>query len=89
MKGRSTGERARFRFVDIWADDDPAVELLRTGLALEPTPEPVQEPPRAEPEPSQLPDTAEDPREAVSGLLARLRAGDLSVRDLLRRLIDA
>jgi len=57
-------------------------------LALEPTPEPVQEPRRAKPEASQLPDTAEDPRAAVAGLLQRLRAGDRSVIDRLRQLIE-
>lgn len=69
-----------WRIVDIWDDDDPALTHMRDLLALRP-PEGAPEQP-ADPEPA-----IEDPLDEVAKLTARLRAGDLSVRERLARLL--
>lgn len=69
--------RARFRPVDIWAEDDPAVALLREGLALQPAPErPPTPSPAAESGPSLI-DLRQLRAQAAMGdpgAVARLRA---------------
>jgi hypothetical protein len=77
---------------DDWDPDHPAIARMRDALALQPTPEPVQDAPgRPEPvevasEPAEAPP---DPRRGrIAELVARVQAGDLSAVDLLRRLID-
>lgn len=73
-----------------WDDDDPAIRLMRQAHALLPPPEPVERPRTAEtaqaapPEPPPVDRTR---RERVAALLERVRAGDLSAVESLRRIL--
>lgn len=88
------------RYVDIWNDDDPAVQRVREALTLaaQRRAEPVQDAPgRIEPvevESTPAPEPVATPEESsarqgrIQELIARVRAGDLSAVDTLRRLLD-
>ena len=77
-------------FADQWSDDDAAIKRMREALRAAETapgrPEPIEaEPSSCEPDPA-LPEPSKQAR--VSQLVARIRAGDLSAVDALRRLIE-
>ena len=70
---------------DRWDDDDPAIQRMRDALALQAAPRTAQNAP-------QRPPTVEvasvSRHEAIGQLVRRIRSGDLSAVELLRRLID-
>jgi hypothetical protein len=70
---------------DIWSEDDPAVRRLSD--ALRPPPQPVERPETAPP-PAAPPPAPVSRLERVSQALARVRDGDLSAADALRKLLD-
>jgi hypothetical protein len=77
---------------DDWDPDNEAIARMRDALALQPTPEPVQDAP-GPPEPVEVASEPAEPlpdpsRGRIADLVARVQAGDLSAVDLLRRLID-
>lgn len=77
-------ERARFRVVSIWDEDDPGLVRLREALALQPTPEPVQDAHSA----SEAPEVEQDAtRATVASLRDRVARGDRSAADRLRELL--
>jgi hypothetical protein len=70
---------------DIWSHDDPALTRAREALAARlavPAPERISAP---ELMPATIP---EDTQADLTALTARLRDGDLSVRERLARLLD-
>jgi hypothetical protein len=73
----------KWRYVDRWSEDDPAVTLMRDALALRP----VEEPSR----PEASADTRLDAttrRERIAQVVRRIEAGDLSAVDTLRELLS-
>lgn len=79
---------------DPWGDDDPAVrrgrEALRLGMAPQTRSEPLERPFDTEVASESIPEPDEAPRRnRVGELVARIKAGDLSAVDMLRRLLDA
>jgi hypothetical protein len=84
---------SKWRYIDPWSDDDPAVARMREALALravEPAPD-ARDAIRVDdvttPEPDEAP-ALPTRRERIAALVARVSAGDLSAVDLLRRLLD-
>ena len=81
---------------DEWSDDHPAIARMRDALALQPTPEPAQDAPRAEQPPTVESNPTSAPVEApeeskrgrIGELIARVQAGDLSAIEALRRALD-
>lgn len=71
-------------FVDIYDDDDPAVQMTREAERR--FAESLTAPEKAPPRPD-LPPVS--PQARVSQLVARVRAGDLSAVDELRRLVGS
>lgn len=69
--------------LDIWSEDDPAVARLREALALRPPTE-APETPKA---PEVAPEPTPDRRTRIADLVARLKSGDPSARQLLEDLL--
>jgi hypothetical protein len=70
----------RWRWLDEWDDDDPALARMREALTPR---EAITAPDAPEPVVAAPLDTAEE----IAALTARIRAGDRSVVDRLRRLL--
>ena len=72
---------SKWRYIDPWSDDDPAIVRGREALALRPTDEPRR------PEASKEAPDATTRRERVAVLVRRIEAGDLSAVATLRQLL--
>lgn len=71
---------------DEWDPDHPAIARMRDVMALRPV-EPPEVAPGATPEPIAAPEESSARRRRISELLARLKAGDYSARQLLEDLL--
>jgi hypothetical protein len=79
---------------DEWDPDHPAIARMREALKPPPVPEAPQPrqqakvAPDTSPEPVEVPDPSLGRRARISDLIARVRAGDVSAVDLLRKSLD-
>jgi hypothetical protein len=74
---------SKWRHIDPWSDDDPAIARMRAALALQPTPEPSERPEAR----GDAPDAAA-PRERIAALVQRIETGDVSAVATLRELLE-
>ena len=72
---------SRWRLGDPWSDEDAALRRLRDGLARQVSMETPRTDVAAEP-------TVEEVEAEVRALIARLRAGDMTGKERLARLLD-
>jgi hypothetical protein len=72
---------SKWRHIDPWSDDDPAIVRMRVALALRPTEEPGR------PEPQAAVPNGSTRRERIAALVQRIESGDLSAVATLRELL--